>query len=109
MRRRYRRRADYTPAQEASRKALHRAEMWLNIVSNGIADALKGERYCSDGTRSIISFVNTELVDAANALDAASTAHDANFPKRQERRVVTIGRSGKNPPPKKKREKKKAA
>jgi len=106
MRRRYRRRRNYTPKQEASRKALHRAEAWLDIVSAGIADRLKGERYCTDGTREIISFVNTELVDAANALDAATKAHDANFPERRGPRVVIVaGRPGKNPAAKKKKEK----
>lgn len=106
MRRRYRRRADYTAEQEASRKALHRAEMWLDIVSNGIADGLKRERYYTDGTRSLIGFVNAELVDAANALDAATKAHDENFPERRSRRVVVVSRKN---PKKAKTKKEKAA
>jgi hypothetical protein len=101
-----RRRKDYTPEQEESRKALHRAEAWLNIVSSGISDALKRDHYCSDGTREIIGFVNGELTDAVDVLEDATKAHDANFPERRMRavRVVTVaGRPGKNPIPKPKK------
>ncbi len=93
-----RRRRDYTPEQEASRKALHRAEAWLDIVSAGIASRLKVERYCTDGTRELIDFVNVELTAAVETLEKATQVHDENFPRR---RLVARVRTVKAPRPKK--------
>jgi len=99
MRLRRRRQRD-TPEQAAARECLHQAETWLNVVSNGIAAALKREIYCTDGTRRVINIVNTDLVNAANALDLAQKDHDKAFdrPGRATSTVTITGRSGKNPP-----------
>lgn len=96
---RRRRRRDYTPEQEASRVELHAAEMWLDIVSSGIAEGLKHERYCGDGMRQIIGHVNGELLSAVVRLEEAQKIHAEIF---QRRSLVVIGRSGKNPTKKKK-------
>ena len=76
---RRRRRRDYTPEQETARKELHRAEMWSQVVANGIAEAFKLERYCGDGMRTVVDFVNTELVAAIESLESAQTKHDVAF------------------------------
>jgi hypothetical protein len=74
-----RHRRNYTPDQEAARKELHRAERWLQIVSSGIAEALKREHYCGDGIRDIIDVVNKDLDAAVEDFETASTAHETAF------------------------------
>lgn len=94
-----RRRKDYTPEQEASRKSLHRAEAWLDIVSAGIASRLKVERYCTDGTRELIDFVNVELMAAVESLEAATKAHDEVFPPRVKNPPRSKKKKAKKEPP----------
>jgi hypothetical protein len=98
---RRRRRKDYTPEQDAARECLHQAETWLQIVSSGIAEALKREHYCFDGIARIINIVNTDLVNASNALDLAQKEHDQAFgrPRRARSTVMIVRRSGKRNPP----------
>jgi hypothetical protein len=97
---RRRRRRDYTPAQEAARTQLERAELWVQIVSNGIGKALDNARYCHDGMRAVINEVNTSLVAAVDALALAQTAHDLAFNRlgRAASTVIVSGRPGRNPP-----------
>jgi hypothetical protein len=97
---RRRRRRDYTPAQKEATEALHRAEMWLNVVATGIADALKREHYCADGMRTVIGFVNEELEDAITDLEGASAEHDEAFQRNHPgppARLVRVTRKT-NPP-----------
>ena len=97
---RRRRRRDYTPEQEAARRDLQNAEIWLQVVSKGIGATLSREYWCGDGVRQVINIVNTDLVNAANALDIAQKEHDKAFdrPGRAASTVVISGRPGKNPP-----------
>ncbi len=85
-----RRRHEYTPAQQAATNELHRAEMWLNIVSNGISETLKHERYCGLGMRQIIGFVNKDLEAAVEDLEAATKAHDAAFDRAGRGRIAVV-------------------
>ena len=89
-----RRRHEYTPDQEKASKALHQAEMWLNIISSSISEQLKRDAYCTDGIRSIIETVNTDLSAAADRLEVATKAHDEAFSrkKRLQRSRVSIVR-----------------
>lgn len=97
---RRRRRKDYTPEQESARECLHQAETWLQVVSSGIAEALKREHYCFDGIGRLVNIVNTDLVNAANALTLAQKEHDKAFdrPGRARSTVIITGRPGRNPP-----------
>ena len=114
---RRRRRKDWTPEQKDAREKLHRAETWSMIVGDGVAEALKRERYCGDGLRTIIDFVNVELLSAVTAMEKAQEVKDKLFerPGRVKATVTNVsrsgaitvlGRSGKNPAPKKKAAKK---
>ena len=85
---RRRRRKDYTPKQEAARVELHAAETWLQIVAEGIAEALKRERYCGDCMRRIIGHVNGELLSAVVRQENADKAHGDVFGSRRGRVIV---------------------
>lgn len=102
-----RRRHQYTPKQESTRKELHKAEMWLNVVATGIADQLKREHYCQDGMRSVINCVNTQLEEALADLEKATKKHDEAFartrrftirPKRKQKKHTIIARKGRPRP-----------
>ena len=76
--RRRRRNIDLTPEQDATKAAMDRAELWLRIVSGGIADTLKDDD-CGCTTRelrSVIDVVNTELAEAIVNLENAQAAHE---------------------------------
>jgi hypothetical protein len=87
--RRRRRRREYTPEQEAARTELDRAELWVQIVANGIGKALDNARYCHEGMRAVIDEVNTSLVAATDRLARAQAAHDKAFD-RPGRRTATL-------------------
>ena len=90
---RRRRRREYTPAQEAARKELERAELWVNIVACGIAEQLKRGHYCDDGLRGVVAVVNKELDAAATGLETAQKAHDEAFGRsRAVRSTVVLAR-----------------
>ena len=93
---RYRRRRDYTPDQQIARNGLHRAEAWVDIVSNGIAKGLENQRYCGDGLRMMITFVNAELLAAVEILEIANKAHDEAFA-RSPRKLSVVVSTKRNP------------
>jgi hypothetical protein len=96
MRHHRRLRRTYTPKQEHASMCLDKAEMWLNVVAAGIAEALKQSRYCGD-VRRVVDIVNTDLVAALDRMDIATKTHEEAFGNR--RRITT---KTKRPPRKKK-------
>jgi hypothetical protein len=94
--RRRRHRREYTPEQESARAELDRAELWVQIVANGIGKALDNARYCVDGMRSVIDEVNTSLVSAVDRLKLAQAATDKAFDRPGRRTAILV--SIPNPP-----------
>ena len=76
------------PVRKRLREARRQTAQWLQIVSRGIGDCLKGECYNTDEVRGLIERVNGELVLAVEAAERAEKAYEPYWGSR--RRRVTI-------------------
>lgn len=78
------------PAQEKAQIARRETHLWLELLSRGIGSMLANDSHCRypEETRSIIGRVNSELLIAVHAAEAADVAYEQYWKRRRIRRHV---------------------
>ena len=83
------------PKREKAHANRVRAEVWLQILRNGIGDVLKTGFRTDEDLRPILEFANSELLKAADASEEAEKAYEPYW--RRRRTVVRPRRAYRAP------------
>jgi hypothetical protein len=86
------------PVRLRLRAQRERAQLWLDILRRGIGKEMAdGYRSCPEDVRALMERVNSELSDAADAVEQAEKAYSPYWGRRRRVHRYVSSKGGKNP------------